>query len=334
MSATDIKLSARRPSAGRPPTGGSPCAFSSPEHQAGSARAVVPELTGAGHAVVGLARSDASAGALAGRGRRGPRGVARRPRRAARRGLLVRRRDPPRVQARHRLRGRLRRCRRGGPARDRDLRRGPRRQRQALRDRLRVLGLAPGRRRHRAATGSTRRAPAGERPARGPERRRANAQLDALVRRPRDPFLGRAATADLSRRRRQRLHPDRDRLRPREGRGGLRRRRRQPLAGGPPRRRRRPVPPRARVRAGRVGVCTRSATKACRSARSPRSSPRSSEFPPCRSSPEQAGEYVGWLGGFWGLDSPASAEITRELLGWQPTGPGLIADLEEGHYFA
>jgi nucleoside-diphosphate-sugar epimerase len=49
--------------------------------------------------------------------------------------------------------------------------------------------------------------------------------------------------------------------------------------------------------------------------------------------PEQAGEYVGWLGRFWGLDSPATAHITRELLGWEPTGPGLIADLEEGHYF-
>jgi len=49
---------------------------------------------------------------------------------------------------------------------------------------------------------------------------------------------------------------------------------------------------------------------------------------------EQAGQYVGWLGGFWGLDSPASAQITRELLGWEPTRPGLIADLEEGHYFA
>ena len=48
----------------------------------------------------------------------------------------------------------------------------------------------------------------------------------------------------------------------------------------------------------------------------------------------QAGEYVGWLGGFWGVDSPASAQITRELLGWEPTHPGLIADLEEGHYFA
>ena len=51
-------------------------------------------------------------------------------------------------------------------------------------------------------------------------------------------------------------------------------------------------------------------------------------------SPEQAGDYLGWLGGFWGIDSPASAQITRDLLGWQPTRPGLIADLEEGHYFA
>ena len=50
--------------------------------------------------------------------------------------------------------------------------------------------------------------------------------------------------------------------------------------------------------------------------------------------PEQAGEYVGFLGGFWGFDGPASAQITRDLLGWQPTRPGLIADLKEGHYFS
>ena len=50
--------------------------------------------------------------------------------------------------------------------------------------------------------------------------------------------------------------------------------------------------------------------------------------------PEQAGEYVGFLGGFWGFDGPASAQITRDLLGWQPTRPGLIADLKEGRYFA
>ncbi|HTU79893.1 MAG TPA: SDR family oxidoreductase [Solirubrobacteraceae bacterium] len=50
-------------------------------------------------------------------------------------------------------------------------------------------------------------------------------------------------------------------------------------------------------------------------------------------SPEDAGEHFTWLGGFLGLDAPASSELTRELLGWQPTQPGLIADLDEGHYF-
>lgn len=49
--------------------------------------------------------------------------------------------------------------------------------------------------------------------------------------------------------------------------------------------------------------------------------------------PEQAGEYVGRLGTFWAVDGPASAHVTRDLLGWQPTGPGLIDDLKEGHYF-
>ena len=48
----------------------------------------------------------------------------------------------------------------------------------------------------------------------------------------------------------------------------------------------------------------------------------------------QAGDYLGFLGGFWGFDGPASAKITRDLLGWQPSRPGLITDLEEGHYFA
>jgi hypothetical protein len=37
---------------------------------------------------------------------------------------------------------------------------------------------------------------------------------------------------------------------------------------------------------------------------------------------------------FAGVDNPASSALTRELLGWQPTHPGLIDDLNEGHYFA
>jgi hypothetical protein len=32
---------------------------------------------------------------------------------------------------------------------------------------------------------------------------------------------------------------------------------------------------------------------------------------------------------FVSLDLPASSEITRKRLGWNPTGPGLIADLEQ-----
>lgn len=50
-------------------------------------------------------------------------------------------------------------------------------------------------------------------------------------------------------------------------------------------------------------------------------------------SAEDAGEHFTWPAGFLGADSPASSALTRELLRWQPTHPGLIADLEQGHYF-
>jgi len=50
-------------------------------------------------------------------------------------------------------------------------------------------------------------------------------------------------------------------------------------------------------------------------------------------SPEDAGEHFGWLAGFLALDSPASSALTRELLGWHPVHPGLIPDLDQGHYF-
>lgn len=47
----------------------------------------------------------------------------------------------------------------------------------------------------------------------------------------------------------------------------------------------------------------------------------------------QATEHFDWLGRFWALDSRASNDLTRELLGWTPTHAGLIDDLDEGHYF-
>jgi nucleoside-diphosphate-sugar epimerase len=50
-------------------------------------------------------------------------------------------------------------------------------------------------------------------------------------------------------------------------------------------------------------------------------------------SAEDASEHFRWLAGFLAVDSPASSALTRELLGWQPTQPGLIDDLDKGHYF-
>lgn len=49
--------------------------------------------------------------------------------------------------------------------------------------------------------------------------------------------------------------------------------------------------------------------------------------------PEDAAEHFGWIGAFFGVDAPASSALTQQRLGWQPTHPGLIADLEDGHYF-
>src|SRR5580692_9837953 len=49
--------------------------------------------------------------------------------------------------------------------------------------------------------------------------------------------------------------------------------------------------------------------------------------------PEKAQAHFGWLAMFAGFDMPASSEQTRKHLGWNPTGPGLIADLENMQYF-
>jgi nucleoside-diphosphate-sugar epimerase len=57
------------------------------------------------------------------------------------------------------------------------------------------------------------------------------------------------------------------------------------------------------------------------------------DLPVVAISPEKAGEHFTWLAGFLAVDSPASSALTRELLGWHPTHPGLVDDLEKGHYF-
>jgi nucleoside-diphosphate-sugar epimerase len=48
---------------------------------------------------------------------------------------------------------------------------------------------------------------------------------------------------------------------------------------------------------------------------------------------EEADGHFTWLAHFVSIDNPTSNALTQKLLGWHPTQPGLIADLEEGHYF-
>jgi nucleoside-diphosphate-sugar epimerase len=48
---------------------------------------------------------------------------------------------------------------------------------------------------------------------------------------------------------------------------------------------------------------------------------------------EEAADHFGWLGHFFAMDVPASSALTRKRLGWHPERPGLVEDLDEGHYF-
>lgn len=57
------------------------------------------------------------------------------------------------------------------------------------------------------------------------------------------------------------------------------------------------------------------------------------DVPVAALSPEDAACHFGWVGPFLGADLPASSALTREWTGWTPTGPGLVEDLEMGHYF-
>jgi nucleoside-diphosphate-sugar epimerase len=57
------------------------------------------------------------------------------------------------------------------------------------------------------------------------------------------------------------------------------------------------------------------------------------DLPVVSIAPEDAFDHFGWLAALLGADIPASSQLTRQLLGWNPTHPGLLEDLDEGHYF-
>jgi nucleoside-diphosphate-sugar epimerase len=56
-------------------------------------------------------------------------------------------------------------------------------------------------------------------------------------------------------------------------------------------------------------------------------------LPVVAKSPEEAAAHFGFLGYFLSVDIPASSALTQERLGWRPTQPGLIPDLDDAHYF-
>lgn len=56
--------------------------------------------------------------------------------------------------------------------------------------------------------------------------------------------------------------------------------------------------------------------------------------PVASTSRDEAAAHFGWIGGFFGLDAPASSQHTRQQLGWRPQHPSLLADLDGDYYFS
>ena len=60
---------------------------------------------------------------------------------------------------------------------------------------------------------------------------------------------------------------------------------------------------------------------------------RGLKVPVVAMSPKEAAAHFGWLAMFAGMDMPASSALTQERLGWHPTRPALISDLEHASSF-
>jgi nucleoside-diphosphate-sugar epimerase len=57
-------------------------------------------------------------------------------------------------------------------------------------------------------------------------------------------------------------------------------------------------------------------------------------LPVVSKSAAEAADHFGWMARFVGLDMPAVSALTQQQLGWHPSQPSLLADLEQGSYFA
>lgn len=72
-----------------------------------------------------------------------------------------------------------------------------------------------------------------------------------------------------------------------------------------------------------VGVATRDIAEAIG---------RASGLPVTSIAPDDVQEHFGWIGGFFAMELSATSTATQELLGWTPTGPSLLEDIEGGAY--
>ncbi|MBC6988395.1 SDR family oxidoreductase [Hymenobacter sp. BT491] len=57
------------------------------------------------------------------------------------------------------------------------------------------------------------------------------------------------------------------------------------------------------------------------------------DVPVVSKSPEETADHFGWMARFVGMDAPASSALTQQRLGWHPSHRSLLADLEHGRYF-
>ena len=289
---------------------------SSPGHRVGSARPSCPSCWAPATRWSAWPAPRRRRSARGGRCHR-PAGRPRRSRRSGQGGRRLRRGDPPGLPARGGLRWQLRRCGGGRPACRGGHGRGPGRLRPTLRARLghaRADGRPGGHRGRRARPrrgdpGQSRRAPVRPPPcSRCPCGASASARRCCAFRRRSTATATTGSWPPSSTSPASGAWPATWGTEPTAG--------RPCTAPTPPAW---PASPSRRPRPARS--CTPSATRALPFRDIAEAMGRHLDVPTASVAPADAAEHFAPLGHFVGLDSPASAAITRELLGWEPTGP-------------
>jgi nucleoside-diphosphate-sugar epimerase len=59
---------------------------------------------------------------------------------------------------------------------------------------------------------------------------------------------------------------------------------------------------------------------------------RAFDLPVTSINPDDVADHFGWIGTYFAMDLAATSTATRELLGWTPTGPTLIEDIDTDAY--